>query len=210
MDIIDRHLFDFDSGELCLDYANTQNWHASDHPEEHLKSFDALVAWGEEARLISKEAAIRLRQEALDQPEKATDSYDHALRMREAIYTIFSRRYAGRPIPAGDLGMLNSVLRQSMPHLQLVPDENKMKWDWLPGTSGIDLILGSVARSAAELLTSNRADRVRECEDDRGCGYLFIDQSKNHSRRWCSMDSCGNRAKARRHYIKTQEEELSG
>jgi len=210
MDIIDRYSFDFDSGELCLDYANTQNWHASDHPEEHLKSFDALVAWGEEARLISKEAAIRLRQKAIDQPERAADTYQHAIRVREAIYTIFSRRYAGRPIPAGDLGVSNSVLRQSMPHLQLVPDENKMKWDWLPGTSGVDLILGSVARSAAELLTSDRADRVRECEDDRGCGYLFIDQSKNHSRRWCSMDSCGNRAKARRHYIKTQEEELSG
>jgi len=61
-----------------------------------------------------------------------------------------------------------------------------------------------VARSAAELLTSDNVDRVRECEDDRGCGYLFIDQSKNRSRRWCSMESCGNRAKARRYYARLQ------
>jgi len=51
-------------------------------------------------------------------------------------------------------------------------------------------------------------DRVRECEDDRGCGFLFIDQSKNRSRRWCSMESCGNRAKARQHYARVQDVRL--
>ena len=203
-DLLDEYSFDFESGGLCLDYANTKEWHASDHAEEHLSSFDDFVAWGEQAGLISKETARRLRQQALEQPEKAAASYSQAILLREAIYTIFSRRYAGDPIPAGDLDLLNSVIRQAMSHLQLTPDESKLKWDWMPEASGVDLILWSVARSAAELLTSDQAGRVRECEDDRGCGYLFIDQSKNRSRRWCSMDSCGNRAKARRHYIKTQ------
>jgi predicted RNA-binding Zn ribbon-like protein len=72
----------------------------------------------------------------------------------------------------------------------------------MPGSNRMDIILWSVACSAAELLTSEKADRVRECKDDRGCGYLFISQCKNHSRRWCSMESCGNRTKARRHYTK--------
>ena len=204
-DLLEEYSFDFESGELCLDYANTKEWHASDHAEEQLSSFEAFVAWGEQAGLISKATARRLRQQALEQPEKAAASYNQAILLREAIYTIFSRRYAGKPISAGDLDVLNSVIRQAMSHLQLTPDESKLKWDWTPEAGGADLILWSVARSAAELLTSDESDRVRECEDDRGCGYLFIDQSKNRSRRWCSMDSCGNRAKARRHYIKTNQ-----
>jgi predicted RNA-binding Zn ribbon-like protein len=65
-----------------------------------------------------------------------------------------------------------------------------------------------VVHSAAELLTSPHLDRVRQCADDRGCGFLFFDTSRNGSRRWCSMESCGNRAKARRHYQRTKAGEL--
>jgi len=55
-------------------------------------------------------------------------------------------------------------------------------------------------------LTSEELDRVRECADDRGCGYLFMDTSRNRSRKWCDMRGCGNRAKAQRHYRRTQAE----
>jgi predicted RNA-binding Zn ribbon-like protein len=61
-------------------------------------------------------------------------------------------------------------------------------------------MLWPIAREAANLLTSKDIKRMGECADDRGCGYLFFDTSRNHSRRWCSMESCGNRAKAQRHY----------
>jgi predicted RNA-binding Zn ribbon-like protein len=56
-----------------------------------------------------------------------------------------------------------------------------------------------VARSAAELLTSKELTSVRECAG-YDCGRLFMDGTKNRSRRWCDMASCGNRAKGRRHY----------
>jgi len=194
--------FDFDAGDLCLDYANTKDWHASENPVENLNSYDDFVTWGEQAKLIPIDVARNLRLQTLKQPEKTEVLLENAIKLRESIYTIFSRRYAGKPIPENALHTLNSVVQQAMSHLQLAPEEGKMKWDWIPEGNGIDLILWSVARSAAELLTSEKADRVRECEDDRGCGYLFIDQSKNRSRRWCSMESCGNRAKARRHYTK--------
>ena len=52
----------------------------------------------------------------------------------------------------------------------------------------------SIARSAVEILTGELYDLVRECAAD-DCAWLFIDTSRNHSRRWCSMSSCGNRAK---------------
>lgn len=196
--------YDFESGDLSLDYANTKDWHGSPEAVENLKSYEDIVTWGQAAGLITAALAHQMLNQAAEQPEKASRAYDLAILFREALYHIFSSRYASLPISEADLTVLNSVVREAMAGLVLVPAGGELHWEWAPGMDGINPILWPVARAAVELLTSDKASRVRECEDDRGCGYLFIDQSKNHSRRWCSMDSCGNRAKARRHYSKIQ------
>ena len=197
-------MYDFNAGDLSLNFANTKEWHGSQNPVENLKSYADLVTWGMQAGLVSPEAADRLNQGAADHPHETSDMYEFAIQLREAIYRIFSYNYAGKPISDADLSLLNSAACQAMSHLQLESKDKTFHWQ-LPSTllDG-NLILWPVARAAAELLTSDRAARVRECEDNRGCGYLFIDQTKNHSRRWCSMESCGNRAKARRHYSRLQ------
>lgn len=192
--------FDFESGDLSLDFANTKEWHASANPTEHIPDYSILLVWGIQAGLIDEVQAEELRRQALQEPEKAIAFYERAIELREALYRIFSRRYAGEPVAEEDLVTVNKAIREAMGHLQLVPVNGALHWDWAPGIDGEKHLVYSVARAAANLLASDQAERVRECEDDRGCGYLFIDQSKNHSRRWCSMESCGNRAKARRHY----------
>jgi predicted RNA-binding Zn ribbon-like protein len=60
-------------------------------------------------------------------------------------------------------------------------------------------MLWPLAWSATELLGSDDVGRLKECAQD-DCRWLFLDLSKNRSRRWCSMEQCGNRAKAKRHY----------
>jgi predicted RNA-binding Zn ribbon-like protein len=197
-------MYDFESGTISLDFANTSEWHASEHPVEHLADFSALVDWGVEAGLVSAKAAQQLRQMAADHPQDATQAYDLAIRLREAIYRVFSHHFAGTPVPEDDLTLLNDIACQANAHLQLIRQESTYQWRFPPTLQGVNLILWPIARHAAQLLTSDQAARVRECEDDRGCGYLFIDQTKNHSRRWCSMESCGNRAKAKRHYSRIQ------
>jgi predicted RNA-binding Zn ribbon-like protein len=199
-----ENVYDFDAGDLSLDFANTKVWHASEKPEERLNSYADLVAWGEQAGLIAPELARRLYNLAIEQPANSDEGYHFAIQVREALYRIFSNRYAGKSIPEADLAVLNSVVREAMAHLQLTSLAGEFHWKWTAEIDGTNLILWPIARSAAELLTSDKGSNVRECEDDRGCGYLFIDQSKNHSRRWCSMESCGNRAKARRHYSRIQ------
>jgi predicted RNA-binding Zn ribbon-like protein len=200
--------FDFASGDLSLDFANTANWHASEKPEEMLKQVADLIDWGEAAGLLTPDIAAKLRDMEQEEPEKANRAFRSALQLREALYHIFRNHYSGESIPADDLACLNAWIREAMEHIQLTPKDGEIQWAWTSDISGIHLILLPVARAAAELLTSDKASRVRECEDDRGCGYLFIDQSKNHSRRWCSMESCGNRAKARRHQKKVQAKGL--
>jgi len=197
--------YDFDSGNLALDFANTSDWHGSDQPQENLTGYDDLVTWGEQGKLLTMAQAESFRQAAARQPEEASRVFQRALSLREAIYRIFSSLYAGRSLSADELATLNAELKKAMPNLELVLQTSGLEWRWLEGTNDLDRMLWPVARATAQLLTSDQLDRVRECEDDRGCGYLFIDQSKNHSRRWCSMESCGNRAKARRHYARQQD-----
>ena len=192
--------FDLESGELCLDFANTVDWHASQHPQDRLNDYSDLISWGETAGVLSLERVEVLHQLAEQDQDKAKTVFDRAIRLREAIYRIFSSQAKGDSINPDDLVILNEVLGIAMSHMQLTPSNEGFTWEWANVNDGSDLVGWAVARSAGELMTSDRLPHVRECADDRGCGYLFVDTSRNRSRRWCSMETCGNRAKASRSY----------
>ncbi len=197
-------MYDFDAGDLSLNFANTKDWHASRRPVENLNSYSDLVVWGKQAGLLTADQAERLTKAAAERPEQAAGMYERAIEVREAIYRIFSGHSLGQNIADADLSLLNDTACQAMSHLRLEKNGEVFYWHLPADLADASLILWPVAHAAADLLTSEKAARVRRCEDDRGCGYLFIDQTKNHSRRWCSMESCGNRAKARRHYSRVQ------
>ena len=192
--------YNFDAGALCLDFANSVDWHASDHPQDLLHNYSDLIIWAEAAGILLPKHVERLGRMALEQPQTAEEAFEHAVELREAIYRLFVAVSEEREVPARDLALLNTVLSDSMAHLQIVLAAPGFDWDWVDGPLDFDQILWPVARSAGELLTSDKLDRIRQCGDDRGCGYFFVDTSRNRSRRWCSMESCGNRAKAQRHY----------
>jgi predicted RNA-binding Zn ribbon-like protein len=122
--------------------------------------------------------------------------------LHETVYRIFTAVALESPVEEDDLNGLNHVLSLAMARARIEPVAGGFSWGWAKDLPGMALISGSVARSAADLLTSGQLDRLSRCADDRGCGYLFVDTSRNRSRRWCSMKSCGNRAKAKRHYEK--------
>jgi predicted RNA-binding Zn ribbon-like protein len=126
--------------------------------------------------------------------------FERAIQLRETIYRIFSFLAANRSVALDDLAFLNEALSKSLAHLRITSSSTGFSWDWSDTSETLDQVLWPIVRSATELLTSKDLERVRQCADDRGCGYLFIDMSRNRSRRWCSMESCGNRAKAQRHY----------
>lgn len=199
--------FDMDAGALCLDFANTVEWHASDHPTDKLADFAGLLAWAETAEILPAEQAKRLQQSARNQPEIAQATFDRAIRLRETIYRLFAGYSRQGDFNTQDLAFLNEALSESLSHLQITAAPAGFAWTWADNADDFERILWPIARSAAELLVSDKLDRVRRCADDRGCGYLFLDTSRNGSRRWCSMESCGNRAKARRHYKRQQKGE---
>jgi predicted RNA-binding Zn ribbon-like protein len=187
------------AGRLCLDFANTLANRTSDDPHEWLDSYTNLVAWAQLAGALSPEAARPLVDKAAAHPEMAAQALNQAIEFRETIYRVFSAVNFGHSPAQSDLDDLNSALSEALPHLRVVLDEAAFAWDWNDEATALERMLWPVARSAADLLTSEELGRVGECQGD-GCGWLFLDLSRNHSRRWCDMGDCGNRAKARRHY----------
>jgi predicted RNA-binding Zn ribbon-like protein len=198
-----EELLTLETGRLCLDFANTAEWHASDHPIEELVHYSDLVTWARTVGLLAEDEAQRLRDAAAHRPDGAAAMLDRAITLREALYRIFSAVAAGGWPHTDDLAVLNAALSEALAHLSLAMRADGFAWEWIGDEEALDQMLWPVARSAADLLTWEELDRVGECADDRGCGWLFIDTSKNHTRQYCGY-SCANRAKAQRHYARSK------
>jgi predicted RNA-binding Zn ribbon-like protein len=191
----DPFVFDLDGGRACLDFANTQT--ASD---DHLATYADLVAFAAQSNLITPPTAAWLHAAAQRAPAAAAATLAGAKTLRDAIRRIFMAQ-ADRTPPAGaDLGVLNANLAASLAHARVLPDETGAGYEWGWAGMALDSPLWPIVRSAADVLTSEQErPLVRECGAG-DCFWLFIDATRNRSRQWCSMTSCGNREKARRHY----------
>jgi predicted RNA-binding Zn ribbon-like protein len=191
--------FVFTGGRDCLDFANTVSGRTRAHPRQRILDYTALVAWGLQARLLTEAESRQLLEQARLAPAEAEAVYWRAIGLREAIYQLVSAHAAGLPQPAPALETLNYELRLAHQHLEILPEGTGYDWCWNGIPVAMDSILWLVARSAGDLLTSPDLERAGECQGD-DCTWLFMDTSKNHSRRWCDMNECGNRAKAHEFY----------
>jgi predicted RNA-binding Zn ribbon-like protein len=184
-------------GNLSLDFTNTAEHRQTDHAIEFLPSYAHVLAWCWRSNLLSQEVVSRLQQMALARPSAADSAHQYALRLREAIYGVFSA-YAAEESPApDDARCLTEALGTAMAHRQLALTALQPVWVWTGDADDLTSILWPVALAAGELLTSDDFPRVKRCP---GCGWLFLDTSRNGMRRWCSMEACGSQAKSRRQY----------
>ena len=194
-----REQFTFNAGRLCLDFVNTVRFRPVSDRLELINTYDDLLAWARQATIITPGEAAALAAAALKRGRSAADALSAARALREAVYSIVSSRAAGLPAPEADLRTLNRSVGQAMAHAGLIPAGARFEWGWPDRLPDLDRVSWWVARSAAELLTSHDLTFVRECAG-YDCGWIFMDATKNRSRRWCDMRTCGNRAKSRRHH----------
>lgn len=149
----------------------------------------------------------QLCQKASRDATKAACVLSRAIELREAIYRIFVA-VIKRILPAeADLALLNSELAQAMGRLRITSkrQESSFAWAWSNDSLELDNPLGPLVQAAGNLLVSEKLlNQLHLCSGEN-CGWLFLDCSKNHSRRWCDMRDCGNRAKVRRHRQKQTE-----
>lgn len=193
-----EHAFDFSGGVLCLDFVNTVSG-SRVHPAERLRSHRDLLSWARQARVLAEGEIRRLSDEAERRPGDAAKMLGEALRLREALFRIFAARVDLRAPDPADLAFANASLSRTLVHQRIVKTPEGFAWAWADDAGALDRVVWPVIRSAADLLTSPDLRHVRRCAGTT-CDWLFIDRSRNHTRRWCDMESCGNRAKARRYY----------
>ena len=191
-------IFEFTGHNMCLDFCNTLHDRASG-PRELLTSYDKLLLWGQQAHILTEDKAHLLNKEAQHHKEEAAAVLQQAIDLREAIFRLLLAKLQGSSPDEADLAIFNAAFSHTMAQSCIVPREHGFERNWLPEEHALDRPLWSVVRSAADLLTTEELEDVRICASDT-CNWLFLDTSKNHTRRWCDMKSCGNRAKARRHY----------
>jgi len=191
-------------GALCLDFANTVHCYGCEDLGEYLNTYNDLIAWSRHLGTISDKEAETLSGRAVGHPAEAKSAHHRAIELREAIYRIFTIALEGHSPAKDDLAVFNNYLTETMMGSKIVRTQDGFHWDMTGDKAKLDWILNPVIRSAADLLVSEEFRRVKKCADPI-CGWLFLDISRNRSRRWCDMAGCGNRAKAGRFYKKKKK-----
>ncbi|HEY0565950.1 MAG TPA: ABATE domain-containing protein [Terriglobales bacterium] len=179
--------FDFVGGSPALDFCNTVSWRWREGALDYLSRPAELVRWIREAGLQGNIGELRMTNADLRR----------ARRLRDSLFAAFHARITANAPSRLGLAVINKEIARCQKKRRLMPAANGFTWKSSPRT--IDRLVCLVIEDAAALLTSELGARVRVCEGP-GCGWLFLDRSKNLPRRWCSMKDCGNKAKAQRHY----------
>jgi predicted RNA-binding Zn ribbon-like protein len=186
-------------GALCLDFTNTASGRGTALHLEHLHRFDHLLAWARHAGAIDEAAWRAFAAAAARSPAAAGRAVRAARGLREALYAIFHAIGHGAAPPADNLAALNRALKPALAAATLAPAGRGFAWQWPDGGAKPERLIWPVLRSAAELLTGPGLERIKVCPG-HGCGWLFLDRTRNGRRRWCEMEVCGSRAKMRRYH----------
>lgn len=193
---------DFCGGDLAVDFVNTVSGVGANRVRERLHGYADLVGWAAAAGVVPAALSARLLDRAGEEGQAAAAVLAEALAFREAVFSILEAIRTGRSARADAFSIVNRFLAEALAHRRLDQEGGRVVWVWLPVPS-LGRPLWPVAQAAAALLTDGPVDRLRLCEGE-DCGWLFLDMSKNRSRRWCDMAVCGNRAKAARHYRRSR------
>jgi predicted RNA-binding Zn ribbon-like protein len=197
-EIRDAEIHHLIGGELCVDFANTLYGHSGAPIHEYLLDYRDLVLWGRHAGILTEKEARGLLQKAHHRSNEAKAAFHRALALREVIYRLFANLARTRPPKAEDLTALHAAWLKALAHSRLFKTSMGFRLDW-KNEYPLDRLLWPIVDSANKLLISEEVQQIKQC---KGCDWLFIDRSRNHLRRWCSMKVCGNRAKMRRRHAR--------
>jgi predicted RNA-binding Zn ribbon-like protein len=189
-------------GDRVLAFINTLSARPTEAPIERLDSYEALAVWAREQHLVSAAAADRLIAQSRRHPHQAAAVLSRAKDFREALNGLAEAVDAGRQPPADVLHTISQCLAAAYANGRLVPHEGTLQWI-ASAEDDLERVVWEIGRAAGRLVISERLGRLRACAAS-DCGWWFTDDTKNRSRRWCDMKSCGNREKVRRHRAKKE------
>jgi predicted RNA-binding Zn ribbon-like protein len=196
--------FEYLGGDPALDLVNTVDWTSRGPEQERLTNFVRLTEWAEGAGVLTSQAASSFRAQARARPREAAGVYRTALGARQVLQRLFQSIASGEPARDA-LNDFNRLLGKALERMRVLPAgerrrrDPRMQLGWEPQGESLDAILWPVIWSAASLIISEEAPRIRVC-GGADCGWIYVDRSRNQLRRWCQMATCGTREKSRRRY----------
>jgi len=189
----------FDGGKLCLNYINTIHNRLVEQGKDYLQSTNDLIHWSFRAKVIDSDTMKTLKQNALGETDKSDAFFVEAINLREILYILFLCIARDKRISDRNLDDFNNLLSLYFSHLKIIHSSTGYREEWNYPPDSLYLISAPILKDAYDLLLYGKQNRIRECPN---CGWLFYDSSKNGSRRWCSMTTCGSNVKALSWYHK--------
>jgi len=196
--------FQYIGGDPALDLVNSVDWTSRGPEQDRLTDFDRVIQWAQGAGILSAKAASSLRAQAHAKPREAEAAYRDVLRARAVLGRLFRAIAASEPA-ADALDDFNRLLGRALERMRVTPASGKhragrtLQLGWRDGGESLDSIIWPVVWSAASLIVSEEAPKIRICGGP-DCGWMYVDRSRNKLRRWCQMETCGTREKSRRRY----------
>jgi predicted RNA-binding Zn ribbon-like protein len=186
-----------DGGCFCFDFTNTMHSRVDENTYDYINSYDNIMDWSERVKLLPKERLRELRRYADQNKKEAEQKLKDIIDKREVLYTVFSSIICNKISNGSVTEKFNDTLSDSLSKLRLQMIKQKINIGW--DENEIDLMepLWAVYKNAFDIITSAPINRIKEC---KACGWLFLDKSKNNSRTWCNMQSCGSIEKSKRYY----------
>jgi predicted RNA-binding Zn ribbon-like protein len=181
-------------GHLALDFANTIDDPHGPARFDHIGDLPGLLGWAQARGLLSRSAHTRLASAARSPSKESSRQVQRAHDLRDTVQAVFGAVADGADVPEAAWGRLRQEAADALGLAQLDLTDGLARLHWPDG--GADVVSHAVAHAAYELLTGDQLGRLKRCA---GCPWLYLDQSKNSSRRWCTMEDCGKNAKMRRY-----------
>lgn len=188
---------------LCCNFINTVSaWRGINH-NEYFKSYSDVTAWCRKLNVYDGSYLVLLEKEATLHPEKAAGTLLKIKEIRQLLYELISA------VAAHDedryrilLDQVNPLLSAALAHTHMIYREDIFKIDFQKIPVDLESPVWPVLKSLYDLLTQSDLRRIKECP---GCGWVFLDETKNGKRRWCSPTGCGTHDKMLRYNQKKKE-----
>jgi predicted RNA-binding Zn ribbon-like protein len=198
--------FKLHAGHPALELVNTLDMRFSAQTVDLIPTYKDLLRLTTQLQLLTAEQARKLARTVGKEEERRVLA--STAELREALARVLYGRIDGtidgtRP-PAGQLQILEQQFHAAAQHRRLRAGESHLEWSWSGVERQAEIPLWMLAQAASDLLVSGDAELIKDCGDPT-CRWLFLDVSKNHTRRWCDMKTCGNRMKARKHHARSQK-----
>jgi predicted RNA-binding Zn ribbon-like protein len=186
-----------DGGLLCLDFVNTVHTRKKAVFHEYLQNYGMFLQWCTKVNIVGSEELKALEEIVIHSPAKAITAYHHLMIARDVLYHFFSAKADNKPVETDVLNEFNTFLSEAFQHIGFENSKDGIKQIWVNPQNELNAPLWKIMKSAYDILTAPEAKYVKECS---ACGWLFLDKSRTHSRRWCNPLECGSVDKATRYY----------